>query len=296
MRGTRLIHVVTLSIALIAIGRHVYADQSSTLVDQLESDSSDKVRLAAAVNLAKLGDVKAVLSLAKALLNDSDANVRAVSAVGLGKLVTAATKPMLRDLAVKNLRSAIQNDASSTVQQQAIKALGAITGTGSQTSGSQAGAAKAAAGVYVNIGPMSSRAGSANDAKLRALMVKVASSTLTKVAGNMSQTWPGGAPTKAALANKSTAGFYIDGTLNTLNVKISGQTATITCKVSMLLADFPDKNMFGFLSGGASVQGSAALRDQELGTEDCVSAVIEDLIAKKIVPTICTKSSTSCSP
>lgn len=296
MRGTRLIHVVTLSIALIAIGRHVYADQSSTLVDQLESDSSDKVRLAAAVNLAKLGDVKAVLSLAKALLNDSDANVRAVSAVGLGKLVTAATKPMLRDLAVKNLRSAIQNDASSTVQQQAIKALGAITGTGPQTSGSQALAGKATAGVYVNIGPMSSRAGSANDAKLRALMVKVASSTLTKVAGNMSQTWPGGAPTKAALANKSTAGFYIDGTLNTLNVKISGQTATITCKVSMLLADFPDKNMFGFLSGGASVQGSAALRDQELGTEDCVSAVIEDLIAKKIVPTICTKSSTSCSP
>lgn len=297
MQGTRLIQIVVLSIAIIAIGPQVYADQSSTLVEQLASDSSDKVRLAAAVNLAKLGDVKAVLSLAKALLNDSDANVRAVCAVGLGKLVTSTTKPILRELAVKNLRAAIQNDPSSSVQQQAIKALGIITGTGPQTAGAAStGTAGGAASVYVHIGPMSSRAGTASDAKLRALMVKVASSTLSKVAGNMSQTWPGGVPTKAALAHKSTAGFYIDGTLNTLNVKISGQTATITCKVSMLLADFPDKNMFGFLNGGASVQGSASAKDQELGTEDCVSAVIEDLIAKKIVPTICTKTSAGCAP
>lgn len=294
MRGTRLIQIVVLMIALIAVGPLVYADQSATLVEQLANDSSDKVRLAAAVNLAKLGDVRAVLSLAKALLNDSDANVRAVCAVGLGKLVSAATKPILRDLAVKNLRAAIQNDPSSSVQQQAIKALGAITGTGAQAPGNQAASSGSAASVYVQIGPMSSRAGTASDARLRALMVKVASSTLAKVAGNMSQTWPGGVPTKAALAHKSTAGFYIDGTLNTLNVKISGQTATITCKVSMLLADFPDKNMFGFLNGGASVQGSASAKDQELGTEDCVAAVIEDLVAKKIVPTICTKTSTSC--
>lgn len=293
MRGTRLIQVLVLAIALIAVGRQVYADQSSTLVEQLEGDSSDKVRLAAAVNLGKRGDVKAVLSLAKALINDSDANVRAVCAVGLGKLVTAATKPVLRDLVVKNLRSAIENDGSSLVQQQAVKALGTITGTSAgRTSGG--GTRGGSGSIYVQLGPMSSKAGSASDARFRALMVKVASSTLSKVAGNMSQTWPGGVPTKAALAKKSTAAFYIDGTLNTLNVAISGQTATITCKVSMLLADFPDKNMFGFLNGGASVQGPSSPKDQELGAEDCVSAVIEDLIAKKIVPTICTKASASC--
>ena len=96
------------------------------------------------------------------------------------------------------------------------------------------------------------------------------------------------------LAQKSVSGFYVDGTLNTLTAKVSGSTATITCKVSMLLADFPDKNMFGFLNGGASVQGAAGDKDQALAGEDCVSAVIEDLIAKKIVPTICTKTTASC--
>ena len=47
-------------------------------------------------------------------------------------------------------------------------------------------------------------------------------------------------------------------TLNTLDIKKSGGGATISCKVSMLLADFPDKSVFGFLNGGASVTASSS--------------------------------------
>ena len=288
------IRLVILILVVLASGR-AYAGQVETLVDQLNNDGSDKVRLAAAVNLAKLGDAKAVLPLAKALLNDSDSNVRAACAVGLGKLVTSSTKSAIKNLVVNNLKSAVANDSSSLVQQQAQKALSSITGQGGGTinnNGNNGGGG--GGGIYVNIGPMSSKAGSSNDAKLRALMVKVAGQTLSKVATKMSQSWPGGVPSKSALAQKSVSGFYVDGTLNTLTTKVSGSTATITCKVSMLLADFPDKNMFGFLNGGASVQGAASEKEQALASEDCVSAVIEDLIAKKIVPTICTKTSASC--
>jgi hypothetical protein len=296
VKRSTVFQIVIVLVALVVGGHRAHADQVSTLVDQLNNDSNDKVRLAAAINLAKLGDTKAVLTLAKALLNDSDANVRAACAVGLGKLVTSSTKSSIKGLVVNNLKTAVANDSSSLVQQQAQKALTSITGTGggTTTTNGNNGGGGGGGGIYVNIGPMSSKAGSANDAKLRALMVKVAGSTLTKVATKMTQTWPGGVPTKTVLAQKSVSGFYVDGTLNTLSVKVSGSTATITCKVSMLLADFPDKNMFGFLNGGASVQGSASDKDEALGAEDCVSAVIEDLIAKKIVPTICTKTSASC--
>jgi hypothetical protein len=121
------------------------------------------------------------------------------------------------------------------------------------------------------------------------MMVKTTEKTLSKVASNMAQTWPGGAPSKSALASKGVSGFYVDGTLNTLDVKVSGGGATISCKVSMLLADFPDKSVFGFLSGGASVTASASQSDQDLASEDCVSAVMENLIANKIVPTIKSK-------
>jgi hypothetical protein len=294
VKPARLIHLVVVVLALLATRAH--AGQVDTLIDQLNNDGTDKVRLAAAVNLAKLGDAKAILPLAKALLNDSDKNVRGACAVALGVLVTSSTKSSIKGLVVNNLKSAAENDASDFVKQQASKALASITGqagtTGTGTTGTTTGGG--AGGIYVNIGPMSSKAGSTNDAKLRALMVKVAGQTLGKVATKMATTWPGGLPSKTVLAQKSVSGFYVDGTLNTLTSKVSGGSATVTCKVSMLLADFPDKNMFGFLNGGASVQGSSSERDQAMAGEDCVSAVIEDLIAKKIVPTICTKTSASC--
>jgi hypothetical protein len=121
-------------------------------------------------------------------------------------------------------------------------------------------------------------------------MQKTATKTMQSRAGGMRLEWPGGTPSKAVLASKGVAGFYVDGTLNELKVKVSGSSSTISCKVSMLLADFPDKSVFGFLNGGASVSASASQSDQELASEDCVSAVIEDLIAKKIIPTICTKA------
>jgi hypothetical protein len=120
-------------------------------------------------------------------------------------------------------------------------------------------------------------------------MVKTAQKTLTKVASNMQQTWPSGTPNKADLAKKGMSGFYVDGTLNTLDIKTSGGGATISCKVSMLLADWPDRSVFGFLNGGASVTASSSQSDQDLASEDCVTAVIENLITSKIVPTIKSK-------
>jgi hypothetical protein len=107
----------------------------------------------------------------------------------------------------------------------------------------------------------------------------------------MATTWPGGPPTKNMLAAKRTAAFYIDGTVNELNVKLSGSSTMVSCKINMLLASYPDKSIFGLLNGGASVQASGSANDIALAREDCVSAVVEDLIAKKIVPTILTKAS-----
>ena len=277
---------------IVTLGGVAMADNVSQLADQLANDDSDRVRLAAAVSLAKLGDEKAILPLAKCIVNDSDKNVRSACAIGLGNLVKPSTKSAFKNLAVANLKTAAQNDSSDLVKKEANKALTAITGAGTSSSGSSGSSGGGGgAGIYVNIGPMSSKTGSANDAKLRTLMAKTAAKTMSSRAAYMSQAWSGGTPSKAALASKGISGFYVDGTLNELKIKTSGSSSTISCKVSMLLADFPDKSVFGFLNGGASVTASASQSDQDLASEDCVSAVIEDLIAKKIIPTICTKAS-----
>jgi hypothetical protein len=294
--AVRFVRAIALLVALVTAFHTTpaHADNVDSLIDQLNNGDSDRARNSAALNLVKLNDpsTKVLLALAKAVINDSDRDVRATAAAGLGKLGVNA-KGSVKSLIVKNLQQAASQDSSDFVKGQAQKALGAITGqSGGSTGGtgttSQGGGG---GGIYVNVGPMSSKTGGANDAKLKALMAKVAAQTLTSKAPHMTQTWSGGTPSKAGLAASKTSGFYVDGTLNELKVKTSGSGATISCKVSMLLADFPDKNMFGFLNGGASVTAGSSEKDQAMAGEDCVQAVIENLISSKIVPTICTKVS-----
>jgi hypothetical protein len=292
------VRVVSIAVALVVAGRATpaRADNVGELIHQLGDDPSDKVRLSAALNLTKLGDarVSVILALTKALGNDTEESVRGASAVGLGKLVTNKTDPKVRKVAVAALTQANQSDPSNLVRGEADTALKAIgvTGAVSQVQTPQTGTA-----IYVNIGPMASKTGDAAvDARLKALMARVANQTMTRVASNMAITWPGGAPTQAMLAAKSTSGFYVDGTVNQLTVKQAGSSMTVSCKINMLLASYPDKSIFGLLSGGASVQASGSTNDLALAREDCVSAVVEDLIAKKIVPTISNKVGTSSSP
>ena len=280
----RMRHAIVFLFALLISSRVAHADSVDTLIKQLR-DSSSKVRLAAALNLAKAGDERAIYPLANALANDDDKDVRAAAAVGLAKLIPNFPKNNRKGIALASLKKAASGDSSSFVKTQAQKALDAINGDGDgpPTTGAKGG-------IYVNIGPMSAKTTSTNNTKLRALMVKTAQKTMGKVAANMALTWTGGGtPKKGDLKAKGVAGFYVDGTLNSLDIKTSGGGATISCKVSMLLADFPDKSVFGFLNGGASVTASSSQSDQNLAAEDCVTAVIENLIANKIVPTIKSK-------
>jgi hypothetical protein len=286
--------VVAIAVLLLLVTRAVpaHADAVDTLIDQLGS-GSQRVRLAAAVNLAKLGDPKAILPLVKALGNDEDKDVRGAAAFGLGKLVTSSTPASQRKLAINALKKAAANDASGLVKSQAQKALAAL-GADAGDAPPDTGRITGGGSIYVNIGPMSSKTGTSSvDSQMRPLMVKIATKTMGKAASSMATSWPGGGiPTKKQLDAKGFLGFYVDGTLNELEVKKSGNSATVSCKVSMLLASFPDKSVFGFLNGSARVQGSASDRDIALASEDCVAAVVEDLIAKKIVPTIKAKAGT----
>lgn len=284
------IRVVVIAVALVVAGRAspARADNVGELIRQLGDDDSDKVRLSAALNLTKLGDARAILPLAKALGNDTDKSVRGAAAVGLGKLITEKTGASVRKVAIAALSQARDSDNSDFVRGEADKALKAI---GVSSGGSAVQTPAAGGAIYVNIGPMASKTGDpAADVRLKALMAKVANQTMTRVASNMAITWPGGPPTQAMLAAKATVGFYVDGTVNEMKVKESGSSMMVSCKVNMLLASYPDKAIFGLLNGGASVQASGSKNDLALAREDCVSAVVEDLIAKKIVPTISTKA------
>jgi hypothetical protein len=282
MTAPRVLRIVAVAAVLVVLGlgRPARADNVDELIQQLQGDDSDKVRLSAALNLTKLGNARAIPPLTRALLDDRDRSVRGAAAVGLGALVNDRTSRRVRDKVIEAMNQA-KGDPSDFVKSQADKALRSIEGAATPP--------PAGGAIYVNIGPMSSKTGDASDARLQSLMVRIATRTMDKARG-MATTWPGGAPSKAVLEAKGTQGFYVDGTLNELKVKEAGATTLVSCKINMLLASYPDKSIFALLNGGASVQASGGAKDIALAREDCVSAVVEDLIAKKIVPTINTKA------
>jgi hypothetical protein len=258
------------------------ADNVGDLINQLANGSDYKSRLSAAIALSKLSDQRAVPAFIAAL-QDDDKNVRGAAAIGLSKVVNSQTKPALVKKAIEALQDVKDNDPSSFVQKQAEKALDTLNGLGG------GGGGNANASIYVNVGDMSAKTTDAE--KMRNLMRSTTLKMFGKVATNMTTSWAGGnVPTKKQLDAKGVAGFHVDGTLTSLDEKVKSGQTIVSCKVSMYIATFPEKSVFGFLNGGASVQASTDPSDVDAAHGDCVSAVVEDLVQHKIVPTIQTRS------
>ena len=275
---------VLFALCVLVVGASVArADNVDALIKDLKSGSDYKVRLSAALSLAKLGDKRAIPAFVVALA-DSDKTVRGAAAVGLGKLVDATTGKPQRQQVVKALEAMVGKESSDSVKKQAEKSIQLIKAIDGGGGGS--GASPAGGSVYIDVGPMAAKAG--EEGKLKALMRKTVEKTFgAKAKDVMMTTWPGGkSPTRKDLDAKKLGGYHVDGTLTALSVKEKGSSATVSCKVSMLIATFPEKSVFGFLEGGASVTASSDPSDIALAGEDCLTAVVEDLVAKKIIPTI----------
>jgi hypothetical protein len=271
---------------VMAVAGSVRADTIANLIAQLD-DSSDRVRTSAVLALMNQENPRAIDALAHTLKKSGETkNVRGLAATALGRIVMGG-KPNAdeRRVAVDALIAA-ESDPDPYVSAKATAARSQL-GSSTPTPKSNGGGG----GIYVNIGPMSSKTGNtADDPKYRASMQKTSTQTLKRIAPQYQTEWGGGIPTKAQLAAKNMTGFYVDGTLNEIKIEKSGNSSKVSCKVNMLLASFPDKAVFGFLNGGAAVQASASTTDIALASQDCVAAVVESLITKQIVPTIKAKA------
>lgn len=265
------------------LGRTASADNVDRLAKQLASSSDYKVRISAALSLSKLRDQRAVWPFVKAL-KDSDKTVRGVAAASLGKTVNSSTSAKMRARVLQDLKTAASSDSNAFVRKQAQKAYDVLSKMA--TSSSTTTTTTKAGGIYVNIGVMSAKVD--DSAKIRAYMRKTVQKTFQKKASSMMIDWPGGKqdPSSGDIKKSKVKAFHVDGTINELTATPAGSSTTVSCKVSMLIATYPDKSMFGFLKGGAQVRASSSAKEVEYAKEDCVAAVMEDLVSRKIIPTI----------
>ncbi|MEO8705794.1 MAG: HEAT repeat domain-containing protein [Kofleriaceae bacterium] len=282
----RVVVARVIALVLLVATAPAFADNLDTLIDQL-TDSSDRVRTSAVLALTNQENPRAIEPLVKTLLSKSEKkNIRGLAANAIGRIVQNGKPGAAQKKAAVDALGIAKSDPEPFVSAKAEAALDMLGAAAPATPTK----VSSTGGIYVNIGPMSSKTSTADDAKYRTLMQKVATTTMGRVAAAMKTTWPNGAPTRQALDRAGVAGFYVDGTLNEVKVEKTGNATKVSCKVNMLLASFPEKAVFGFLNGGAQVQASSSGSDVALAQQDCVQAVVEDLIAKKIVPTIKSKA------
>lgn len=270
---------VVLPLALLfVLQSQAKADKVDNLVKQMTKSGDYKLRLSAALNLKKLKDKRpSVINGFIKALKDSNKTVRGVAAAALGDLVTSRTKARTRARALKALQKVRDGDQSSFVQRQAGKAYDKLKNVG--------GAAPSAGGIYIDVSGMAAKASSGK--AFIGNMKKAALKAIKQKAPSWVTAWPGGGrPSGRALKSKSMKAFHVGGTITELKEIPGGSQTTISCKVSMILATYPSKSMFGFASGGAQVSASSNARELKFAKEDCVAAVVESLVGQNIVPTI----------
>lgn len=262
-------------ICVLGIATPALADRVDDFIVQLRTAKEYKERVAAAAALAKLADKRSIEPLLMSL-NDSDKNVRATAVGALPVVVKKGTKADVAR-AISALETSL-TDSSPVVRAAAQKAIDALAGPVPPL---------LAGSTFVEFGSMAAKAEEGKS--VVADMRRIAVATMAQKAPTFATKWPNNKPLSAKeLAAKKVDAFYVDGSISEMRVSKKGNYNVVSCKIDMVIATFPERSMFGFLKGSASVETDP--REIEDAKKDCVGAVVEDLIETKVIPTIRTRS------
>ncbi len=277
--------VLVALVVLCALGAVAIADELDPQIDQLAHAESYKVRLAAAINLSKSRDAKAVYALSTALIKDDEPTIRRVCALALAKIVDEATPKDVREAAMAALGHAAKADRDAKVREASAKALSSLEAVESEPSGT-------GPAVFVDIGSATdaTHKGPADLEKRLAGLVK----SVFKHSPYAIE-WPGGGvPTHAELERDGTKAFYVAATVTALDLSRRGNQVEIACKVTIRIApwDGSDGNERWQAEKVANAKGEGKAdtgsSDASIaaGERDCVFAVAEQVATAKVIPFI----------
>jgi hypothetical protein len=267
---------------LVLCTRMAAADAVAANVRQLEETGNYKVRLAAALSLAKSRDARAVIALATALRNDGEASVRRVAALALEKMIVASTPEDAREIGLRALEHAAAADRDQGVRATAARAMKTVAAL--RKRGKPSGPA-----VFVNIDVTTDQSKQLpSDASDR--LTRLFRSSVERT--GYATSWPGGLPTSAELASSRSRGFILAGTVKKIEITRLGGKTQIACTVAVRIAPWNGKDggerweahRAASASGSAKATTGNRARDVESGLRDCVEAVAEDVTARQVLP------------
>jgi len=274
------------AVVLVVLAPSVAADKVDDSSSQLRGSRDYKIRLSAALFLAKQqGDRRAVKALARALLVDGESTVRRVAALSLGTLLTPGLPEEARKVGLKALEQSSETDGDKRVRASAGSAL--------LRARSQLGAAASTGGggrgrLFVHVGKPNDLTRKLPNGSVE--MVQAAVRGALRRNAPDYQMSSGSPPTRSELASRRLRGFYVGAAVAKVAIESNGDSTEVSCTVSLRVSPWSGRdgnerlvaNESATASGSGRIQTSAS--DSTRAAADCAVAVSEELTARQVVP------------
>jgi hypothetical protein len=275
LRAFVLAVVATLCAALTV----AHADERTDyLVRLLQTSTAFRVRAQAAVSLGSVPVEPAVVQALSTALRDENAAVRAAAASSLGRLGDPSAVTALRG---------VERDPEAAVRAAAAEAIGALQRAGSSrtvaaTGGGTSGAASAAGGAapsgppryYVGIGVPGTKVAAVDAAVLRGARAFIERSVGSMQGVVVAPDSESVAAASRVLRERSLSGFYLDSSVTVLEQRPDG---ALRASVSVVVQDYPGRNVRSMLTGSATVSGESGTTAQRTAIEAALGSALRNL-------------------
>ena len=238
---------------------------------QLRSSDNFKVRLSAALALSKTRDRRAVFALARALNVDPSSTIRRVAVNGLQEILGQPLPASTITVGLRALEDAASSDRDRKVRRAAARAYAKLNRR------------RRSGGAYVAVGRPS-------DPRRRGPR-GISNEMFTAVKETLRRNAPGldVFPTRSSPRRR---GWFVAAAIADLRVSRRGSSAEVTCKVSLRVSPYLNRQE-RFIAGETAsakgtgrVTGGASPRAIDGSKRQCVIAVVEQVTERQVLPFI----------
>ena len=282
---------------LLAVPRKASADHVDDSIRKLRRARGYKVRVSAALFLARQREARAVLALVRAVEHDRDGLVRRVAALSLGRAIDATTPRPVRRTAIVALSRAARRDRDRQVRRGAERGLERINGSvAARLVAAEdddiellaADSLSSASRIFVHVGKPGDLSSSLPTGGRETLLEAVRRSL--RLHAPDYQLASGSPPTRAELASRGLRGFTVNALVASVAVEPAGEFASVKCTVSVRVSPWSGSDGNESLAAhmSASASGNGRVVASRTGTRraavECAVAVAEELAARQVVP------------
>jgi hypothetical protein len=273
--------LVALAVALaLASPASMRADERTDyLVRLLQTSTAFRVRAQAAVSLGSVPAEPSVVQALTQALRDDNAAVRAAAASSLGRLGDPSAVAALRGLE-RDSEAAVRTaatEAITTLQRAGSSRTATASATARTTGTTAAGGTSTPSGparYYVGIGVPGSRVATVDPTVLRGARAYIERSLSAMQGVVVAPDAESVAAANRVIRERSLAGFYLDSSVTVLEQRPDG---ALRASVSVVVQDYPGRNVRSMLTGSATVSGETGATAQRTAIEAALGSALRNL-------------------